>query len=737
MAEVALPSSSSSNFLENAPTSSLSSTSTNKPSRVAVAKKNANAIVKRRQPKASRGKGTPDGPKPKQTKSRDGAVLNNRKLPATRDRSAYPPTPPLDDVNEDHELPQDNALLCGSNCDQTSVALSDLTTKLDQLSAPHENFIILPPENSACYSTTPSPPNHDFDGLSLFDQEEPITPTLSAIEIPDAAQYLSPDVSPASRPSILANLSQKENDHGAGPADLPPHGASPMDTEQGLEEVCQQPESNEVVSMRHSSPFVFESASTTESPFHAPSMEVDLRPEDSGLLQKLFYEQTCGILSIKNGPNENPWKTLLWPIVHQEPALYYAMLSMTASHAASQAPELRVKGLELMTTSIELLRGNLASMRSDTALATALILAFSESWHSHIYTGISHLRGARSLISQGLQSQEQASMDSEDMARLRFLRSTWVYMDVIARLTALGGDDPEDLDMIVMPTYGPETSVHDIDPLMGCATSLFPLIGAVANLAKKVRKTQKTPLQVVAKAAALRDQLHKWQVPSQLVPPSDESLEVDHSRHTAEAYRWATILFLYQAVPMVCTEEPLELAEITLGHLAAVPITSRATIIHIFPLLAAGCEAESEEDRSFVAERWDAMMSRMCIGNLDRCWDVVQEVWQRRDERDTAQQGSPSLMHPTISRHNSCSNEDIDQRPEGLSSLKRYRRSFSSGDRIREQGAAATIKTDPQKSVRGRLHWVAVMTEKHWESRLNLCYRLCILLINAVEVLLG
>ena len=326
---------------------------------------------------------------------------------------------------------------------------------------------------------------------------------------------------------------------------------------------------------------------------------------------------------------------------------------------------------------------------------------------------------------QGLQQDDP--LEEEAFERLKFLRSTWVYMDVIARLTALGGDDPEDLDCIV---YGPEAMIHEIDPLMGCATTLFPLIGAVASLIKTVRKSTKTPLQIVTRAASLRDNIVKWQIPSQFVPPRDETLEIDHSRHTAEAYRWATILYLYQSVPMICTQEPSELAELTLRHLAAVPIASRATIIHIFPLLAAGCEATTADDRAFVAERWEKMIQRMCIGNLNRCWDVVKEVWARRDGASLEREaGSLSPSPRQRVRRGSEGREGVNMNEgeeikmcgaegRGSGGIRGRRRSLGSGreERSQEQGPGSRVKIEPAMTVRGSLHWVAVMAERKWEG---------------------
>ena len=398
---------------------------------------------------------------------------------------------------------------------------------------------------------------------------------------------------------------------------------------------------------------------------------------------------------------------------------------MTASHAAKQDARLKIVSAELMDLSMKLLRESLFTTRTDVAVATALVLAFSECWLSHIYTGIMHLRGARGFIIRGLQQQESTCMNSEELARINFLRSTWVYMDIIARLTAINGDDPEDLDNIAMPPYGPDTCEHEIDPLMGCATTLFPLIGAVANLIRQVRKTSVNSRRVVSSAAGLKDAILRWRIPPGFKAPQDETLEVDHSRHTAEAYRWATLLYLYQAVPLICSEEPVILAARVLDHLCAIPTSSRSIILHIFPLLVAGCEAVSPEDRCFVEERWMAMMARMWIGNIDRCWDVVKEVWDRRDR--------------AVPGHFLSHSSDLFERPQGfpqwealgaddfvadsplhqsrdLSSSARAVPVFSSVDGTK-MPSNVHVHIDPEMTVRGSLHWVAVMTERKWERK--------------------
>lgn len=434
-------------------------------------------------------------------------------------------------------------------------------------------------------------------------------------------------------------------------------------------------------------------------------------PFSTEMLIARFVSETCGILSIKDGHNENPWKTMLLPMSFGVPALHHAILCLSAFHASRQDKRFRITGLMQMQKSISYLSSQLNTMRRDTALATTLVLAFSESWNEETSTGIRHLKGARALVTQAI-ANHKVNADFEEMERLKFLRNTWVYMDVIARITALDDDDLENLDALFAPVYGPDSQVGELDPLMGCAWALFPLLGKVANLVREIRRTTGNSLRIVSKAAALKVDILNWMPPTDLQVPQDQSIEVAHTLSTAEAYRWSALLFLYQAVPMIATEPIALLAEKILFHLFSVPLTSRVIIIQIFPLLVAGCEVASEEDRLLVRERWESMTQRMTIGNLDRCSDVVHEVWSRRDEL-------APLKRNQIPEHNEKEHELQFSTPRsvGLNSTT-SRPNVARPAHISRQSSDSNFNIDFSATVRGYGHWLTVMEDWEWAGKL-------------------
>lgn len=513
-------------------------------------------------------------------------------------------------------------------------------------------------------------------------------------------------------------------------------------SEDDVEEIMREPDTSDAWGMAFPSPVFSDSSSSSGgSRFNIFSAAIygqpRLHPDSEEMLTLRFDTQTCGILSIKDGPTENPWRMKLWPMARESPALRYAINAMTAFHASKEKPSLRIRGMQDFGQSLKLLSAEIQDTRVDISLATTLVLAFAESWDQLISTGITHLRGAKKLVSEALINYRRGSLHHEVEERLSFLCRTWVYMDVIARLTSLDGDESEDFDTVLGPLCGPSTPNQGIDPLMGCASTLFPLIGRAANLIRKVRTSGKNSLPIISHASELKDSIEKWEVPLMLEKPEDQSTEIDHSKRTAEAYRWATLLYLHQAVPEICSEPINEsidrMAKEVLQHLATVPLSSRAVIIHIFPLLAASCEVTDAVDRKWVADRWESMMARMNIQNIDKCWIVVKEVWERRDNRE---QERRRQRHRAAADHlltgyiptkcakkkagvRDANSNDRSARRAGQSTRPTRSTKSTFGMLRKESSGAAAGGLDYELTVRGELHWAGVMKDWKWEGEFD------------------
>ncbi|KAG5354538.1 Transcriptional regulatory protein [Yarrowia sp. B02] len=412
-------------------------------------------------------------------------------------------------------------------------------------------------------------------------------------------------------------------------------------------------------------------------------------------ISRLFDHHTCGIVTIKDGPSDNPWRTSLWPLAQHNPVLYHAIAAMTLFHTARGNIDIRREAFSHMRESIQALASGISTLQPHVALATTLSLAFAESWDQHITTGMLHLRGSKPLV-KGL----LAKYDRRLPSWLLFLYNSYVYLDVLARLTSSGvpddddvlevgvaglsgydsdgqtngdvqdsdingnsraartgnaGNDPLDIapvisaDLIQLQQQLPDLTsspppvirphardmhppgaADGIDPLLGCAQTLFPVIGKIGTLANRVARFEADE-STVSQASVLMRLLQQWR-PATAVQyfVNDPDWDLKSCLNTAEAYRYAAIIHLVQAVPQVQKESLTVTTQRVLSLLEAIPTSSRTCTTHIFPLLVAGCEAQGSQ-RHFVKRRWDSLAVRLWIGNVDRAVEVMEEVWRQRD----------------------------------------------------------------------------------------------------------
>lgn len=534
----------------------------------------------------------------------------------------------------------------------------------------------------------------------------------------------------------------------------------------------------------------------------------------------LFSSYTCGIMSIKAGPLENPWQELSVPLAREYSCVFNSIASMTLFHLAGnrklskESDTLRSKGYFYMKKCILELANGLkriddktceTSMPADIALCTCLNLAVCEAWDTHTSSGIAHLKGAKSMIQKvfmlmkqysesinthkepsqspkmknlksklilvkdnewerlrGLHtisdpcSPEGPSTDIIIPRNLQLLFNQWIYLHVLSQMTALSNHDDRGIDLVAtitsmiqstqkkirpgkhrgsdlnLPTSSDKSELNNlngssedftffgefdsifnntdyIDPLLGCSQSLFLMMSKVASLIFKIRREReklgklRNSLEHMSQASELKQQLTDWK------PNISHQVSESHNSNrsakstwdlyscvsTAEAYRYATLLYLHQAVPELPSLTSHQLAEKVFILMAAVPSASNLYIIHVYPLLISSCEAENGDERDWCIKRWSMLAERLWIGNVDRAFEVMKEVWRRKDEY--YRRRKRELENCAL--NNGMEAED----PNGIAS--------------QIGGLMAAINNDGEENmgICSPFHWSTVMKEWGWE----------------------
>lgn len=283
-----------------------------------------------------------------------------------------------------------------------------------------------------------------------------------------------------------------------------------------------------------------------------------------------------------------------------------------------------------------------------------------------------------------------------------------------------------------------------IDPLLGCAQSLFLIMGKVGNLICKINKSRRKeeklhegkPIQyrnsllTITQATELRQRLNDWR-PTFSATMLDQA-SADSSRHpgwdmasciaTAETYRFAALLYLHQAVPEIPSLSSHQLAEKIFILMASIPTNSDLAVVHIFPLLVASCEAEPGEEREWCESRWSVLSQKMWLGNIDRALEVVKEVWRRKDEymRKKRRDNEDAKFNLIRSQ---CSSDGL--QPSGGAGADNDNETSTTEISAQISGLMAAIGNDPavltdaNAGISSKLHWSAVMREWDWEVMLG------------------
>jgi len=430
-----------------------------------------------------------------------------------------------------------------------------------------------------------------------------------------------------------------------------PRPASPFDT--GAESAHSESDTatactnhNELLPIAHSDALTITKARPKvlgfSSYFSSLPKNIQDRPESPEVLLWHFREQICPMLGMTDGKN-NMWQTLVLPLVHDSDTLYQAIAAMTTLYTSS-VNDHQLRGTVLMVRTIARLNMELqSSMIGGMTLATILILAYWARWTQGSNAGKIHVDGAIAalrLLRARAPEVKLRSLPDDKRALMTLLSDTCVYMDGLSRLvnaaTAVKGyefSSEAALEENFRQTLHPTS--HPADPWMHSAGSLYPLMNRAADLCCAARTGDSFVFPIIfGDAVSLRHRLENW-VPNKEFGSSCRvyvsALVAEYIIHTAEAYRYATILYLQQAIPGLPGADREEVTRKVFDHLAVVPSISTITFVQIFPLFIAGCEANEVEDRKWVQERWTVMIARMRVRNVSKCWEITQEVWRRRD----------------------------------------------------------------------------------------------------------
>ncbi|KAG5974643.1 hypothetical protein E4U55_008131 [Claviceps digitariae] len=382
-----------------------------------------------------------------------------------------------------------------------------------------------------------------------------------------------------------------------------------------------------------------------------------------------YFCNTFSHLIVLREDRGNPFQQLVLPLARSSQAVKGAIYALASAHLVGKGRNCHGNDEKSIQFHNEAIR-NLAKLIAkggavdrNELLATIMLIVYYEVLVQRRRSNLveSHLKGAMAIMRNSPSCEDRTSIFLEDAFR---------FYDVIAALSSgtapLSSYNtyriPED-PSLCRPEQQQASNADEANALLGLATSLWPVIHRLSGLLplkneledlvarSDVDLSKITAMQAEfdLECAIVETSLNKWQplMPTECDLYGDTKTmsssangkmkELQSIFHNALAYRHSALVYLYRTIYNSPRRNPI------VQHHASVSLVHcKATVLHegpmgalLWPLFVASCEAVDTIDRHSARDTFQGITRRQGMANIDRAWEVVQEVWKRADKAET------------------------------------------------------------------------------------------------------
>ena len=370
------------------------------------------------------------------------------------------------------------------------------------------------------------------------------------------------------------------------------------------------------------------------NPSLVPALEC---PTDKALLNH-YSTIVASVLSRQADNTTNPFLSYIIPMTLSSELVLDCVLILSAKHWSRLQPQMGSRGAvhqSKATQSLANLLSHVDKTSIGIALLSCLLLCMAELLDGTSSKWKLHLEGAKRLVTTlRLEHHDSLTGDYKFLIKLsRFLDSAVTTSTCKPPLINRNKDDTAELD----PSSTPD---DDDRALYGIPKQLFHIVDQINRLADK-RSTRVDASSEEAfrlEAATVGEWLDRWSFeyggPSRAVeslfPGSDDVI------HATKAYEWALKLRLHQITEGYTPTDAI-VTQAVEGITDAVQKVRYGSPLEgclLFPLVMAGGACDQLEHRVIIQDRL-MVMERTCgFGYVYRARDLVERVWNRRDQAD-------------------------------------------------------------------------------------------------------
>ncbi|KAF1845811.1 uncharacterized protein K460DRAFT_115511 [Cucurbitaria berberidis CBS 394.84] len=365
-----------------------------------------------------------------------------------------------------------------------------------------------------------------------------------------------------------------------------------------------------------------------------------------------FLNHTARIL-VPHDCERNPFRQVLPEMAVRDENIMYLLLAYSAAHRARMLnhPEPSNRIAVWVQDVFPKLRQTLIDNPedvSDNTLAAVIMMASLEIISSGTFevpiSWQNHLTMARQMILARGESRGMARQD-----RVAYFLSRWfAYLDVLGSLS--GGKNDVPLGSFYWSSENATADEEfEIDCLMGFTTRCFGSLARISELAKlcesqriddegNVREDWAPNSEVVKQAVQIQQELEEGLLDRNIrkgcnhrasaASESEGTWDATEIYATNEMFHWAGLIHLYRRVlgkPALDIEVQYAVREIV-GLLYKIRRGSTAEACLLFPMFAAGCDAQDEGQREKIMDRLRGVEG-FGLNHVPKISILVQSVW--------------------------------------------------------------------------------------------------------------
>lgn len=351
-------------------------------------------------------------------------------------------------------------------------------------------------------------------------------------------------------------------------------------------------------------------------------------------------------VTVVSDTEKNPFKTIICPMSFESPLIMSNILAIAAANLANNIPEYGVIAYTHLHNAYAELKERLSDPKlalTEITLAGVLGQVSCQLHIGDVSNWRVHLTAARGIVN-ALGGPRAVLIQRPDF---RFYIQHLAWLDTLAATTSstkrIGESDYWDA---LLGSIQGHSNSYSMEDLMGCPEELLQIIAEMTRrfddelfpteidldsdiTAKIVEIVDERNAESLARDQATRARLgleytEKLDALRPLSSPKTPSEALN------EAFRIAAKIYLtYRIVHSTCWSKTLQaLLRDALQILSLIPFKSQEEMALPWPLFIMGSICVYAKEQKVIRARYEVMTKYMGFGNIQRCMELLEEVWQ-------------------------------------------------------------------------------------------------------------